>query len=124
LGAPIGRPNRPSREREVKKKNSLRGFWGVRPSGASPDPRIGPLGRGGDFTVVFAEIVKIESMVFIETHLPYFFILEKLKQIIQSLLGLLNQIHNIILKLKPTKAMMLINMNLEWGKSNICIINL
>ena len=31
-------------EREVEKKFSLRGFLGVRPSDASPDPRVGPLG--------------------------------------------------------------------------------
>ena len=37
-------------EREVKKKISLRGFLGVRPSGASPDPRVGPL--GGESTPV------------------------------------------------------------------------
>jgi hypothetical protein len=37
-------------EREVEKKFSLRGFLGVRPSDASPDPRVGPLG-GGENTV-------------------------------------------------------------------------
>ena len=34
-------------EREVKKNISLRGFLGVCPSGASPDPHVGPLGGGG-----------------------------------------------------------------------------
>ena len=48
LGAPFWRLTRPSRRslRGKLKKFSLRGFLGVRPSGTSPDPRVGPLGRG------------------------------------------------------------------------------
>jgi len=46
-------PHRPSRwslRGKLKNKFSLRGFLSVRPSGASPDPRVGPL--GGESTPV------------------------------------------------------------------------